>query len=221
VSYNRHSVMLVSLGGPTPTLAHAVDSALEAGLDPVVFVPTTAVPQMRKLLDERLEGEIQPRVSPLRVHTFGRIRAGIRSGATTVASFLGRSMRRVVRAIRVRTGFGRRRGDSMLRLEPKVEAFPTRVASTVIRVLVDVPLSILGRAITEVRNVVSLRRVSLRLRREGMLIGVICLDGKALIPGWYMARMSPSTPVLTAYPDDWNKRLISEIERFENGPRWI
>lgn len=221
MSTNRHSVMLVSLAGPTPNLTNAVDSAVEAGLDPVVLVPAPMVPQTKQMLDGRLESEGRPRISPLRVHTFGRVRNGIRRAVTRVASVLGRSMRKVLRAVRVRTGFGRKRADSLMRIEPKVEAFPTTVASAVIRALIDAPLAALGRVITESRNIVGLRRMSLRLQREGMLIGVVCLDGRALIPGWYMARMSPSVPVLTAYPDDWNRRLISEIERFEGGPRWI
>lgn len=221
MSTNRHSVMLISLGGPTPNLTNAVDSALEAGLDPIVFVPATMIPRTKQMLDDRLESESRPRVSPLRFHTFGRIRGGIRRAVTRVTSLLGRSMRRLVRALRVRTGFGRRSGASLMRLEPKIEAFPTTIASAVIRALIDAPLAVLGRVITESRNVVGLRRMSLRLQREGMLIGVVCLDGKALIPGWYISRMAPSTPVLTAYPDDWNKRLVSEIERFENGPKWI
>ncbi|CAN5876717.1 hypothetical protein BH23ACT4_BH23ACT4_07520 [soil metagenome] len=217
----RHSVMLVSLEGPTQNLANAVNSALEAGLDPVVLVPATAVVRTRQMLDEQLESESWPRVTPLRVHTFGGLRGGIRRAATRGTSFLGRSMRRVVRVLRVRTGFGRRRGASLMRLEPRIEAIPTKIASAVIRALVDAPLALLGRGITESRNIVALRRMSLQLQREGMLIGVVCLDGKALIPGWYIARMSPSTPVLTGYPDDWNRRLLSEIERFENGPKWI
>lgn len=221
MSTNRHSVMLVSLAGPTTNLTHAVDSALEAGLDPIVFVPATMIPRTKQMLDDRLEGESQPRISPLRVHTFGGIRGGIRRAVTRVTSLIGRSMRRFVRAIRVRSAFGRRSGASLMRLEPRIEALPTTIASAVIRVLIDMPLAVLGRAITEARNIVGLRRMSLRLQREGMLIGVVCLDGKALVPGWYLARMSPSTPVLTAYPDDWNKRLVAEIERFENGPRWI
>lgn len=221
MSTNRHSVMLVSLGGSTPNLANAVDSALEAGLDPVVLVPATMVTQAKQILRDRLEGEQQPRVSPLRVHTFGRIRGAIRRAITGVTSLIGRSMRRVVRALRVRTAFGRRKAASLMRLESRVETLPTTIGSAVVRALIDAPLAVLGRAITESRNVIGLRRTALRLQHEGMLIGVICLDGKALIPGWYISRMSPAIPVLTAYPDNWDRRLVSEIERFENGPRWI
>lgn len=220
MSSNRRSVMLIALGGPGPSVADATNSALDAGLDPVVMVPATQVAATRQLLADRLLTERLPRIQPLRIHTFGRIRNFVMGGVTRVTSAVGKTMRRLVRAMRVRTGFGRRRQASLARLEPRVEAFPTKIASSILRVGFDIPLAVVGRAITEGRNIFSVRRLALRLQREGMLIGVVCIDGRGLIPGWYTSRMSPSIPVLTAYPDDWNSGLVAQIDRFENGPRW-
>jgi hypothetical protein len=157
----------------------------------------------------------------LRIRTFARVRSSVRRTLTRVSDALVRLSKRAIGAFRVRTTHERKVADPSTSAETQGETLPTRVTSAVVNTLIDRPLLLIGRSMTGTSSFFKLNRLVARLKSEGRLVGVVCLDSRSLVPGWLVSRLHPEIAVLTAYPDDWTRDLVDSITRFETGTRWI
>jgi hypothetical protein len=222
MSRNENWVVIVALAGPNDPMLHAAMSAVASGMRPVVLVPSTkAAAAETKLFAQLGRAQPQPILISLRIRTFTRFRSSLRRTLIRVSDALGILMRRAMGAFRVRTPPGRRFAGGLTSAETRIERLPTRITSAIVNTLVDRPLLLFGRLMTGSTYFLTLNRLVGRFRREGRLVGVVCLDGKSLVPGWLVSRLHPEIPVLTAYPNDWTRHMVDSLERFETGTKWI
>jgi hypothetical protein len=222
MSRNESWVVIVALAGPNDPMLHAAMSAVASGMRPVVLVPSTKAAAAETKLNAQLgRAQPQPILVSLRIRTFTTFRSSLRRTLIRVSDALGILMRRAMAAFRVRTPPGRRFAGGLTSAETRVERLPTRITSAIVNILVDSPLLLFGRLMTGSTYFLTLNRLVDRLRREGRLVGVVCLDGKSLVPGWLVSRLHPEVPVLTAYPNDWTRDLVDSLERFDMGTKWI
>lgn len=220
VTSSKSFVVIVALAGHSLEVDSAVGRALAGGMEPVLVTGTDKVTHMRRTLRDAGLAPPELRLMGVRRLPLDGVKARARSVVRRVPRALARRLRRCFLAL-ARRSAGR---GSVARTTDAAGALVERLAASgsdrLSKRIVEPAIVKSGAGLSRFLEVRGVLRIVREHLRHGRVIGVACLDGRSLLPGWVVGRRYEFLPVVTNFPVDWDKNLVDQVNTFEGGTQW-
>lgn len=219
VASSKSFVVIVALAGHTLEVDSAVGRAIAGGMEPVLVTGTDKITRMRRTLTEAGVASPELRLVGVRWLPLDGVRAKARSVVRRVPRAIARRLHRWFLALARRMPIPGLVGTTDAAGEA-VERIAASGSDRLSKRIVEPAVVKTGASLSRVLEARGVLRVVRDHLRHGRVIGVACLDGRSLLPGWVVGRRYEYLPVVTNFPVDWDKTLVDRVHSFEGGTQW-